>query len=258
MQMKLSFLIFLYIGCNSISNEHYRADDIRIFQGTPVWRVVCLLDENEFEEAREILLNTAGLINYQEPKFGFTLSHWAVFARKLPQFTFLLEQGANVHIRDHVGIDVTIRAADIRDSDEYLKLTLEHGGDVNSYSTADKAIVEGTPLIASINSENLSNVILLLEKGADPNLCWYYPNGKFDAPLGLANGNTTYEIAEYLLRSGKCDLQKPVYQLPPEKREIYIIEDLQRRLVWTKTKADSLSIQNLISIAQAQLDSLKK
>jgi hypothetical protein len=41
-------------------------------------------------------------------------------------------------------------------------------------------------------------------------------------------------------------------------REIYIVEDLERRLVWTKTKADSLSIQNLISIAQAQLDSLKK
>jgi ankyrin repeat protein len=231
---------------------------LRIFQGTPVSKVVCLLDKNEFEEAQQILSNTDGLINYQEPKFRFTLSHWAVFARKLPQFTFLLEHGANVHIRDDDGIDITTRAADIRDTDEYLKLTLEHGGDVNSYSVANQSIMEGTPLIAAIRSKNLSNVILLLEKGADPNLFWYYPNGKFDAPLGLANGNNSFEIAEHLLRSGKCDLQKPVYQLPPEMREIYIVEDLERRLVWTKTKADSLSIQNLISIAQAQLDSLKK
>ena len=222
------------------------AFDLAIFKDTPVWAVAQAVD---FEDTRQInkLLEDASdsIIDYREPYFSMTLLHWAVFNRRYNACEMLLEMGADPNIRIYNGETALVEAAGIRETSDYLRLLLQHGGEVNTLvdTTANRSLK--TPLFAAAGSR-LESVKILVEAGADIDYrphqmhsVWLYASIKdridimsyliiekcasFDGPAGINSDGDTLHI-ENRLRFMAFELDSPEY-----KMKMQLVDFLEER-----------------------------
>jgi ankyrin repeat protein len=104
----------------------------------------------------------------------------------------LLEAGADPHIKGP-GYLTPLHKAARSGNVEVLKVLLEHGGDVNIYTSAS------TPLGQAALNGRLEAVKFLVKNGADVNKTFKrVPH----TALGLASYNCWFNVVEYLLKNG--------------------------------------------------------
>lgn len=208
--MKRVVFICLAIVLSSCTSERSKeggkllADDVRLFRDTPVWEVAQSIDNDNVEKIIELLEGKHdSLLNYQENTYGQSLLEWAVYTNHLSSVKILAELGANPNLQSLNGTSAFIHAAGKFETSEYLKLLMEHGGDLNAESAVEDQRLR-TPLVAASYS-NLENVKILAEKGADVN--YYYPKG-FKSPLNSAFTYSKIEIIHYLVIKKGANVKK--------------------------------------------------
>jgi ankyrin repeat protein len=257
------FIIFLSIlistiSCFEATDRVYRGWDIRRFKETSAWPLAQALEAGDFERAEKLLMRDPSVIDVQENSGRFTLLFWAIYARKLEHFQFLLEAGANIHLRNSDGEDVITYAASIADTSEYLRLAIKYGGNINSSNDHKGPVTIETPLICAAGCSKLENLCLLTEAGADVNQSWKDCKGNTETPLSNAIFSGFYQNAEYLLALKKCDLLRPVLYRPLDNDSVYALEALKETFYYADDRSDSLRIQNMIDFVKQEVDSLRR
>jgi len=126
-------------------------------------------------------------------KDGMTPVLFAMARLNKTGYRHLLERGANPNLIVEPGESVISFASRVKDS-EWLRLALKHGGDPNLIG----ALNIPPPLHWSIISRRPENMHLLLEAGADINIC----SGTGDTPMMAAVGVGSFEIVYDFLQRG--------------------------------------------------------
>lgn len=130
---------------------------------------------------------------------GATLLVEAIGKRQLASVEALLEAGADPN-RPGAGGETPVHAAAFADDPSFLRAVLARGGDPN----ARNPVTGGPPLTRAILGQNLEQVRLLLEAGADPDRA----DNNSDAPLHTAARTNAGAIILLLLEAGASPLAK--------------------------------------------------
>ncbi|NXR39219.1 ANKE1 protein, partial [Zosterops hypoxanthus] len=139
------------------------------------------------------------LINYREPKEGYSAFHLASMKNDIEMCRFLLEHGANPNVHDKMGVTPAMKAAELGHEvilellakanadmtavdnegkgilfyllsptgrhSHCLQIALEYGADVNNCTTTGRSVL----LQACEQAHEVKEIcLILLEKGADP------------------------------------------------------------------------------------------
>ncbi len=193
------FTVFTFSKCtpSKQGSNNYLGNDVRLFENTPAWEVAKAIEKNDTSKVRKLLLNKPkDLIDYQESKFGQSLLNWAVYSSHYSSVVVLAELGANPNLKANDSTTAFIQAANHRETSNYLKVLLNHGGDVNSVANTSAPQHLRTPLIAAAKS--LDNIKLLIKAGADPNYT-YRENNKIQNVLIYAFYSDNIDIIRYLI-----------------------------------------------------------
>jgi len=123
--------------------------------------ILSLAVEGKTAEVRELVrdVNNANLAQSD----GTTLLHWAVYYDDSELVEQLLEQGADVSVRNDYGATPLSQAAIIGNPD-VLELLLEAGADANEKGADDQ-----TPIMIIARTGNIAAAKVLLDAGADVN-----------------------------------------------------------------------------------------
>lgn len=243
----LSFIIYKYVGIiqkdnwvnepsyikysekreNEVWGEILRGDNPALYYGTPLYDVADAMSGWFFlrnEEKIEKLIDEIPkeYINYQEPKFGTTIGHFALITNNLLALRKLLDKGLDANIMDKQGNAIIIDINEPFNSHlpeglETLKYMIKKGANVNLYS--ERATVK-TPLITAVNS-NFENVKVLVEAGANAHFIDELDNysrktgfrSPFRSPLSAALLNRDMEIINYLIFDQKVDFRTLKYSI---------------------------------------------
>ena len=100
---------------------------------------------------------------------GCTPLHYAVKEGQVANISILLDAGADLHARDKSGATVLHVAARSENSEPMITLLLDRGAE-SSINTIDKPY-NNTPLHEAAWSKCVETCRLLLQRGANPNLC---------------------------------------------------------------------------------------
>lgn len=148
--------------CNQHKNKKHN------FVNTPVEEVADAVKDDDYAEIMILLKDKPdSILNYQNAK-GRNLLHYAYHKRKYEATKALVESGVNMNVVDKKGHCPMIDCAANWESDKYIKLFLNNGGDPNIVSTKNTAN-RRTPLIAgAYHAQSYEYVKLLIEHGADP------------------------------------------------------------------------------------------
>lgn len=147
------------------------------------------------------------LLHFQEPQYGMTLLEWAVIRSDYPSAKVLCEARADPNAQSFDGSSAFIHAADNNETSQYLRLLLEHGGDVNAVAMPKPGVTDGatrlkTPLIAAAKSR-LESVALLLDRGADIN----YRDEEFGSALMSACLLERMDVVHFLVVEKGADFE---------------------------------------------------
>ena len=148
-----------------------KKEDISIFKGTEAWKLAVAVSRQNVRNIEKIAAQNPELLDFQDPYFRATLLIWAVGMEKYRSAEALLRSGADPNI---VADGTEIFEAMIQDA-----LARDDLG-FFSYGTPPKPLMGETALfIASGYSwidrqakKDPKFVNLLLEYGADPNICF--------------------------------------------------------------------------------------
>ena len=157
-------------ACSQDFGPGYRFD---LFKNTPNWELAKAVEKENKTEIKKLITQGKLNINLQESKFGETLLLLAVGNDKLISTKALLEEGANVNIKDFVHgspIDeATFLINQKKNTVDILKLLIKHGANVNDTFVKKKnndTVSTYTPLVGGCS--NLECAKLLLSNGANP------------------------------------------------------------------------------------------
>lgn len=126
---------------------------------------------------------------------GITPLRYVFEKKKMVGFAELLAGGADPNARDSNGISVISESAGEADP-EWLRRSLDHGGDPNLRNKGNRFFPGCTPLFSAVLKARAANVKLLIEKGANVN----HVSDKIGRPIELAV-NQSYEIVFMLLQA---------------------------------------------------------
>jgi ankyrin repeat protein len=191
--------VFTFSKCTSSKqgDNNYLGNDVRLFENTPVWEIAQAIEKDDTDKVRKLLLNKPKeFIDYKENKFGQSLLNWAVYANHYSSVVVLAELGANPNQKANDSTSAFIQAANHHETSDYLKILLNHGGDVNSVANINAPQHLRTPLIAAAKS--LDNVKLLIKAGANPNYI-YNASGMIQSALVYAFYSDNIDIIKYLI-----------------------------------------------------------
>ena len=222
----LNILMVLFLtfntGCSQNFGPGYSFD---LFKNTPNWHLAQAVEKEDSNRIKRIIKGEAIDINFQEPKFGSTLLKLAVGTDKLISTKILLEEGANLNIRDYENYTPILEATKFIDlkknSLEILKLLIKYGANVNDTLIQMKGSDTTyfyMPLMGAV--ENLDCAKLLLENGAN----MYVKHKSFYSIwyVMLTNDlNETIFFAQYLIRDKKMKIPNPITYINDKPFDIY-------------------------------------
>jgi ankyrin repeat protein len=146
------------------SRELAELVDVNVDTHTTCLRASMLHDRDDLIP---ILVRAGANINETYYTYKNTALITAVFAHKYKSLKALLEQGANLNLKNANGWSPLHYAAwcdDIRQVD-FIEILLKHGAKIDATDNWG-----ATPLILAARQSNLQSVLALLSHGADPNV----------------------------------------------------------------------------------------
>lgn len=230
--------MILNISCTFDKNENFTGNDVHIFEDTPVWEMAKCIDENDTNTLKKLILKDGKKnINYQEKRWGFTLLHWSIYSYHFDGFKILIDNGADINIKDNDSAIAITRATSNWEDSRFLKLLIKVGANVN-YEVRNKlSYNSGTPLTEAAYS-SLEITKLLVENGADVN--YRYQQEDYCAnPLNSAMSGGHMDIVKYLIIDCGFDISKPVYNIVFEGDSIQLyVGHLLRKQVFDLDSED--------------------
>jgi len=184
-------------------SKHYLAEDVRIYKSTEAWKLAnCVQDEN-VDCIVQLCKKEPLLLNFQDPKFGYSILHWAIYKGRVKSTKTLIRLGADPNLQSFSGNSAFVRACAAYETSEFAELMIAHGADVNAVGKFEGGLPLRTPLIAA-SMARLETVKLLIHHGADVN---YIYKGVYDA-LSCALRGGKMDIAEYLIFEANADVTR--------------------------------------------------
>ena len=136
----------------------------------------------------EVLIRQGALVD-KISRHGRTAIQYAVSANNKEAVTALIKHGAEVNVVKDTWHSSLYAAIASNSSPEVINLLLNHGARIDEVDY----LCGATPLICAVNSRNIENVRLLLERGAN-------------AALEIRGGDTALTIAKLLGNEAMIDL----------------------------------------------------
>ncbi len=194
-------IVIILTGCN-LAPSRLTGGNIRLWKGTPAWDLAKAVRKGDTVRIKKILAKGRISVDYREPTYGQSLLHWAVWNNKANMVKFLLEQGADINLRNYWSCQSPIvLACKYLDIDvEVVHVLLENGANPNDHADEKDSVFDGrmrnlrTPLIEAAQ-DNLEKTKILIAAGADPYYCWKPGRNA----LREAAVQCHFEIVEYLL-----------------------------------------------------------
>ena len=200
--------------------------DMQNWRNTPAWDLALAVKWQDTAKIERIAKAHPKLLNYQEPKDGFTLLIWAVGEEKYKSVEALLKCGANPNIATPCSGETALLIAagyswvdnQAKKDPKYVKLLLKYGADPNENWTGpgDGTTETGTsPLMESILC-GIEKTKALVEGGADIN--HKTASGTTAAMLALWAGGPcatedAMEYAYYLIAIKKAKVTEPFFTI---------------------------------------------
>ena len=177
MRGKLKFKFFLilfssFLGLYGCQKGPLLFDNIELFRG--IWPLAQAVNHQDLGRIESLAAEHPGWINQHEPKFGETILMWAVVHDKYDSVQKLLELKADPNLQDFEGTSAMMYASAFQFGPKYVKLLLKFGGDVNAVAKPQNQSPSfinfyQTPLIATVDFNNLESMKVLVNAGADIN-----------------------------------------------------------------------------------------
>ena len=92
--------VIVLTGCN-LAPSRLTGGNIRLWKGTPAWDLAKAVRNGDTVRIKKILAKGRISVDYREPTYGQSLLHWAVWNNKANMVKFLLEQGADINLRNY-------------------------------------------------------------------------------------------------------------------------------------------------------------
>lgn len=197
--ISICLISILLSACHS-SNKRLTGYSIKLWKGTPAWKLAKAVESNDTSEVNRILGKGQLSIDYREPTYGESLLYWAIYNNKIETVRFLLSKGANpnLHTRFNGESPMTLSCKYSDIDIEILSLLLEYGANPNDHATEQDSITymrsDQTPLYCAAGS-SLEKTKMLIEAGADVNMALV----KGDTPLYNALLGNRFDVILYLL-----------------------------------------------------------
>jgi ankyrin repeat protein len=215
-----------FVGCSQNFGPGY---SFELFKNTSNWDLAKAVENENEKEIKRLIKDGNANINLQESKFGRTLLHLAVGNDKLISTEILLQEGADLNLKDSEGytaIQEATRSINFKkNSFQILELLLNFGANPNdSLVTENNGTIDFfyVPLMGA--SKNLKCTKLLLEKGANP----YIKNDRAFLFWSVTLGDPrdeSIDVLKYLIIDKKMPVPDPIaYSIPDNKPlNIYIL-----------------------------------
>lgn len=205
--ISICLIAILLSACHS-SNKRLTGYNIKLWKGTPAWKLAKAVESNDTSEVNRILGKGQLSIDYREPTYGESLLCWAVLSNEIEMVRFLLSKGANPNLHDHFNGESPITlSCDYGVDIEILSLLLEYGGNPNDHATEQDSITymlsDRTPLYCASGS-SLEKTKMLIEAGGDVNMALV----KGKTPLYQALIRNRFDVILYLLTECGVDPMK--------------------------------------------------
>lgn len=211
----LIFGIFLLSGCGG---GYLPGFNFRSFDQTPVEELSDAVEANDAEAIEEFLKTNRVLIDYQDEKWGHSILFLAVVNDRYEAAKTLLENGANLLIRDYSdSSDVLMTFCKGYGQNEcdtaMLQLLLAHHPDLHTYDINDRG--EKVPLLlrASDSMFRCKRIIeMLVNAGADVND--YSREEPGWSPICTALLLERLDIARYYIIDCNADIPDTLFLRP--------------------------------------------
>ncbi|MDR1385461.1 MAG: ankyrin repeat domain-containing protein [Planctomycetaceae bacterium] len=153
--------------------------------------------EEDTETVKSMLKNNPALVNAKDKDAGNTPLHYAAMGNSdLTIIRYLLENGADINIRNNYGITPFYTAAGFNPNIEIIKYLAEKGADINIKSKNG-----GTALLNSVAGQNTNTEITkyLIKKGLDINA---QDDDGLTPIISAAGFNPNAEFVKCLIENG--------------------------------------------------------
>lgn len=225
--MKNFVMIFfvVFASCTVNSNMEMDIRNIRIFENTDAWDLAQAVQKGNIRKIKRVVEENSNVLDYQEPRYGFTLLMWGIKMEKYREVKTLLELGANPNIRCNSGETALFHATEhswldneAKKDAKYVKLLLQYGANPNivyigvEYKGVKKegttnVIDKGTSPLIHATSRSFEKAKALVEAGAEIN----YKTERNWTAANNALIMKGIDVAYYLIVEKKADVTEPYY-----------------------------------------------
>ena len=211
------FIFLLFVVTNITRCQLFKKDaDLALFDNTPAERIANAIELQDTARIESLVMGEKININYQEPKFDFSLLDLALKHNKVISVIKMLHLGANPNLREPHDNNLTpflyaCRLSPYIDNAPYIiSLMITCGADVNAEQVKELPSYKGikhfykrTCLQYLCESSTLECVKILVENGARLDI---YPKNGEGSILYSATINPGFDILHYLLIEKKVPI----------------------------------------------------
>lgn len=231
--MKQALLIWSIIQSITLTSCSQNADSSlgpgykwELFKATSNWELAKAVAAQDTDKIHAIIREGRVDVNLQEPRFGSTLLFLAVGNDKEMSTEALLNEGANVNIRDSTGsqaIHESVKFIHLKkNAYAILSSLIKHGADVNALKGKSTVPLEGA-------IQDLACTKLLLAHGASP----YFKSefGTYQVWFSLFSNNSPdrMNVAKYLIIDQRMPIPNPILYSPGSNKAIDIYSLLEKK-----------------------------
>lgn len=179
--MRQQLIICLLISIIFIScQKNYRGYDVRIFRGTPVWKMAKAIKSHDTIKLMNLLDQNPEIIDYKEDKYKITLLYWSIYVSDfykedgpdyINEVKILIKRGANPFYYNNSNKSPIMQAAYVFKGSEKFVETCLKSPHIDSLTFFERRKFLSEALILSSGKiwEDLGSVKMLVEAGADIN-----------------------------------------------------------------------------------------